>query len=271
MSSAAGDRELGQVCSSSGIPPPIAEGYRNLGISHLYEWQLDCIRTTSVLEGRNLVYCAPTSGGKTLVAELALLKQSTSTRRKTIFILPFVSLIIEKERHLKKILRQYNASLSREDRIRVKGYYGEKSKFQFKEQILLCTIEKANIILNRLIESDMKNGLLGNGRSSIGCVVIDEMHMMGDAFRGYLLEIFVRFDYISSNLIYSSHPQQNQLSSQAVSGFVRAPSDSGRGPVGHHGECRGLSPVAPRRLLSHRLPAGSSEGVRLHRECLVLL
>ena len=193
MSQPAEERELGQVCSTSGIPPQIAEGYRLLNVTHLYEWQLECIRVSNVLQGENLVYCAPTSGGKTLVAELALLKQSTNSGKKIIFILPFVSLVIEKERHLKKILRQYNANLARQDHIRVKGYYGERSKFHFKEQILLCTIEKANIILNRLIDSDMKNGWLPNGRSSIGCVVIDEMHMMGDAFRGFLLEIFVRY------------------------------------------------------------------------------
>ena len=216
MSLAAEERELGQVCSSSGIPPQIAEGYRRLNISDLYEWQLDCIRTTNVLHGNNLVYCAPTSGGKTLVAELALLKQSTNSRRKTIFILPFVSLIVEKEKHLKKILRDYNANLSRQDHIRVKGYYGEKSKFHFKEQILLCTIEKANIILNRLIEADMKSGRLSNKSSSIGCVVIDEMHMMGDSFRGYLLEIFVRYEppYSIPYLLTDAYSKINYLREQ---------------------------------------------------------
>lgn len=187
------EKELELVCSSRGIPPQVAEGYRRLGITQLYDWQLECVHTTGVLEGKNLIYCAPTSGGKTLVAELALLRQSTTTRKKSLVILPFVSLIVEKERHLRRILRGYNASLSKQDRIRVKGYYGERSKYSLKEEIILCTIEKANTIFNRLIEDDMKRGWVSQGRCSLGCVVIDEMHIMGDSFRGYMLEILVRY------------------------------------------------------------------------------
>lgn len=45
-----------------------------LGIEHLYPWQSKCLAEHGVAEGtRNLLYFAPTSGGKTMVAELLLL------------------------------------------------------------------------------------------------------------------------------------------------------------------------------------------------------
>lgn len=42
--------------------------------------------------GRNLVYSAPTSAGKTLVAELLVLNRVTVQRRKALIILPFIAL-----------------------------------------------------------------------------------------------------------------------------------------------------------------------------------
>lgn len=54
--------------------------------------QAECLLQASVLRSGNLVYCAPTSGGKSLVAQVLMLRAIASTRKAALLVLPFVSL-----------------------------------------------------------------------------------------------------------------------------------------------------------------------------------
>ena len=58
--------------------------------------------------------------------------------------------------------------------------------------IAVCTIEKANGLVNRLMEA----GQLHN----VGVIIVDEMHLIGDTSRGYLLELLLtKVLYISQS------------------------------------------------------------------------
>lgn len=62
------------------------------------------------------------------------------------------------------------------------GGYTATNSFESTD-IAICTIEKANAIVNRLLE--LKN------IDSIGMIVVDEIHMISDPNRGYILEILL--------------------------------------------------------------------------------
>lgn len=49
--------------------------------------------------------------------------------------------------------------------------------------IAIATIEKANSLVNHLMENGDVN--------TLGAVVIDELHLLGDPNRGYLLELLL--------------------------------------------------------------------------------
>lgn len=121
------DQEDKLLLSSWGLPKPVLERYRKHGVTHMFEWQAQCLTVGQVLHGANLVYSgrklspsetnqelfipgnlrffsnlylAPTSAGKTLVSELLMLKRVLETKRKALFILPFVSVAKEKMHYL---------------------------------------------------------------------------------------------------------------------------------------------------------------------------
>jgi len=83
-----------------------------------------------------------------------------------IFVLPFVSLIAEKERKLTKICELFG--------LKFQSIHSHK-RAQFAEDmpnLILCTVEKANQLINKIIETKQI--------SKVCCLAVDELHLIGD-------------------------------------------------------------------------------------------
>jgi DNA polymerase theta len=106
-----------------------------------------------------------------------MLRNVFDSKRKAIMIFPFVSLAREKLRHLQWLLS--------DSFLKIDGFIGSSSPnggFNSVD-IAICTIEKANSLINRLIDDECL--------FDMGCMVVDELHMVNDGGRGYLLELIL--------------------------------------------------------------------------------
>ncbi|XP_008558499.1 DNA polymerase theta isoform X1 [Microplitis demolitor] len=161
-----------------GLPSTILRQYESRGLNSMFPWQLECLSNPDTMERyKNLVYSAPTSAGKTLVSEILIIKNIFERRKKVIFVLPFVSVVREKMYYFQDLLSETG--------VKVQGFMGgvhPPGGFAATD-LAIATIEKANSLINQLMEE--------KGLETLGAVVIDELHLLGDSHRGYLLELLL--------------------------------------------------------------------------------
>lgn len=165
-----------------GLPNKVKELLQHLrGISTLYDWQNDILREMFEMEKiRNLLYLSPTSGGKTLVAEILLLQCLLLRKKNVIFVMPFVSIVHEKVEALAPFGEHLGFYV--EEYAGLKGTIPPTKRYKGKNSLFVCTIEKAHSLINSLIEAGRLN-------DEIGMVVADELHMVGDGPRGAIYEM----------------------------------------------------------------------------------
>ena len=154
------------------IPKDILTELEKRGIKNLEEFQVEAIKK-GVLEGENLLVCAPTSSGKTLIGELALVKKAYSSRG-CFYVVSHKALAEEKYRLFSTTYEAnnyFNIAITTGDHTRFDddlGSYG----------IIITTYEKFSQLL--ISKPDLI--------SLVSLVVVDEAQILGDVNRGPNLE-----------------------------------------------------------------------------------
>lgn len=175
--------------------PALVAAYSALGIQTLHPWQRACLQLPGVFpysQGRsNLLFSAPTSGGKSLVAELIALANIvsqegeclrvdalTSSLPVALIILPYVALVEEKAAALSRLLHATSPEL----KLKVSAIHGRKGNSNLDStcSIVVCTPERASAVVDALMTSKTL--------SRLRCVVVDEIHHVGEPARGAILE-----------------------------------------------------------------------------------
>lgn len=117
-------------------------------MTHLFNcilFKVECLNSDEVLEGKNLIYSAPTSAGKSMVSDILLYKNLLEKKKKALIILPFVSVTQEKMLSLKYVLKSIG--------VRVDAFAGSVNPRGglSRVDVAVCTIEKANNMINRSV------------------------------------------------------------------------------------------------------------------------
>jgi len=111
------------------------------------------------------------------VSEVLILRQLLFHGRRALLVLPYVSICTEKVEQLRRLWGGCG--------VRVEALFAASTgSWHVGADVGVCTIEKASTLLNRLLEDD---ALLRD----IGVIVVDEMHLLGDEHRGYILELIM--------------------------------------------------------------------------------
>lgn len=154
------------------IPPELYD-MLSKDITELRPAQVKAVRN-GLLNGKSLLVCTPTASGKTLIAELAGIKNIFEGKGKMVYIVPLKALASEKFKDFKKRYLGLKVALSI-------GDLDSSDPYLADYDIIVTVAEK----LDSLIRHSCP------WLSSVGTVVVDEVHMLNDVGRGPTVEILI--------------------------------------------------------------------------------
>ena len=145
--------------------PHIAH-FQRQGIEELYPPQAETV-DAGICDGENVMAAIPTASGKTLIAQLAML----TADGPGLYIVPLRALATEKHATFSE-LPGVDVGIAT-------GDYDSPAAELADHDIVVATSEK--------VDSAIRNG--ASWVDDIGCVVVDEVHLLGQADRGPTLEV----------------------------------------------------------------------------------
>jgi len=155
------------------LPGRILSFYTSSGIEKLYPPQSKAV-SAGLLDGKNILISIPTASGKTLLAELAMLR-GLELNGKCLYIVPLRALASEKFRRFSEFdALGYKTGISTGDLDSADEYLGSND-------IIVATSEKVDSLIRN--ESHWIH--------NISVVVLDEVHLLDSPGRGPTLEIII--------------------------------------------------------------------------------
>ncbi len=152
------------------LPKHIKELLCKLEITTLRPAQEKALKK-GLLKGNNILVCTPTASGKTLIALMGLVNQ-VRENKKGVYVVPLKALATEKYRSFSKLPFKVALSI---------GDLDETDKKLSDADIIIVTAEKLDSLLRHHTPWINKVGLL----------VVDEIHLLNDPYRGPTLEMLI--------------------------------------------------------------------------------
>ena len=133
--------DLKELLTQHAFPQAFIDVITASGITTLHPPQAEAIRK-GVLDKKNVVVAVPTAAGKTLIAELCMLKSILQDGGKALYIAPLKALASEKYNDFKKKYEALGIKIGI-----ATGDLDSPSKYLDRYQILIATAEKVDSLL----------------------------------------------------------------------------------------------------------------------------
>ena len=166
--------KIDEVTKKYPMLKPVVERIKEVdGVEELFPPQMKAIQS-GYLDGENILLALATGSGKTLIAELAMLKTILEKRKKAIYLVPLKALATEKYHEFKEKYEQLGVKVA----ISI-GDFDSSDGWLAGYDIIVASNEKMDSLLRHGIP----------WLDNLGVVICDEIHLLDSPGRGPTLEV----------------------------------------------------------------------------------